>query len=189
MIGRKPKLQGPPPPRKSRVVIGNGGVIPRKLPTVVSAQPRAIPMKPVGPRIPQKARDQIRNDILVPHRHVEAPAIRNLDLRDYWDTGRVVGDMLVTIEHMCEIGRSPNEIEPKHPYLQGDPYQSGGNYAGLRTTAQPVTAGTYGIYAGTVRTLERGRSGNIAVLRHTAIFPSGRYILTDLNLVHPVETD
>lgn len=134
-----------------------------------------------------------RAPIKGPIRHVEAPPLRPGLAKDFWMSQRQMGDMVIAMDNMSAHVLAPNEETPVHPYLVADwmggmnamgfGYNPGGMDQGA--LAQPVQKGTVGIYAGSVRVLERGKNGNIAILRHTVIFPTGRYIIADLNLVHP----
>lgn len=175
-------------PRKTPTVIGSG------LPAKVTKAAPARPMpkgngKAWSPRADVAAGKSVAKG---PIRHVESPPIRNGIVKDFWHGTSQPGDMVIAMENMSVYVLGPLEQTPVHPYLV--PEWSGASNAAYfggnmndGAVAQPVMKGTIGIFAGTVRILERGKNGNVAILRHrhTVIFPSGRYVVSDLNLVHP----
>lgn len=182
MLGRKPKTIGRRPALKKRVILGKPAVVPVK---PVHVGP-FIPRKPQPRAYYKKHKEGVRVDYMIPFRHVEAPFIYNSKLHAYWERDARSGDMIVAVDDVFPVQHNNNEIVPVHPYLVGKD-QIRRIQRDLVSQALPVQKDTYGIFAGKVRVIERDENkSDIVVIRYTAIFPSGRYVLADLNYFAPI---
>jgi hypothetical protein len=109
-----------------------------------------------------------------------------LEKQELYAAHMVPGAMWEVMKDLELVKLGPNVVQPPFPLLQVHiPRTWDPTYDPNKSTVARAKA--IALYVDSVRVDEQGKQGTLRVVRHTFIVGGGRYIITDLNWVRPID--